>query len=94
MEYCEKKINENFQGKVISTYVDYFNKQAFVFEILYHGDTSKHYLHIKTPDTKKYISKGDSIIKIKGESKYNIYKSSNPDSLIVLSFDCSYWDKK
>ena len=93
-KYCLQEKESSFRGRVIKTYFDKTNKGAFVLSYKENKDTIEHSIYLIVLHPESYIQKGDSIVKIKGESKYNIYKNSNPDSLVVLSFDCSYWDKK
>lgn len=92
-EYCLKEKKASFRGRVTKTYFDKNNKGAFVYYYKKNGNTKKRSIYLIVLHPESYIQKGDSIVKIKGESKYNIYKNSNPDSLITLEFDCSYWDK-
>ncbi|WP_026473658.1 hypothetical protein [Alkaliflexus imshenetskii] len=93
-EYCLKEKDTSFSGRIINTYFDKTNKGAFVFSFKEKEDTLKHSIYLIVLHPESYIQEGDSIVKIKGESKYNIYKDSNPDSLVILDFDCSFWDKK
>lgn len=92
-QICIDYVQSSLNGVVDSCFFNYQNKGTFTFKL---KDSELFYTFpfavISHPEN--YLHIGDSIVKIKGESKYNIYKDSNPDSLIVLSFDCSYWDKK
>lgn len=88
MDYAHISLN----GVVDSCFFDYQNKGTFTFKL---RANEMYYVFpaavISHPEN--FLNKGDSIVKKQGESKYNIYKNSNPDSLVVLSFDCDYWEK-
>lgn len=92
--YCLKEKDTSFNGKIINAFIDYKNKGEFVFLFVNKTDTLKHKLFLIVLYPEAYIQTGDSIVKNKGESKFLIYKNCNPDSLVTLKFDCSYWDNK
>jgi len=92
-QICLDYVQSSLNGVVDSCFFDYQNKGTFTFIL---KDNEMHYVfpaaNISHPEN--FLKKCDSIVKKQNESKYYIYKNSNPDSLIVLNFDCSYWDKK
>jgi hypothetical protein len=92
-QICLEYMHSSFSGMIDSCFLNYQNKGTFTFKL---KDNDMLYVFpaavISHPEN--YLNKGDYIVKIKDESKYNIYKKNNPDSLVVLNFDCSYWNKK
>jgi hypothetical protein len=90
---CLKYVQSSFNGVVDSCFFDFQNKGTFTFILI---DNNLFYTFpaavISHPEN--YLDKNDSIIKKHGDAKYCIYKNRNPASLVILEFDCSFWDSK
>jgi hypothetical protein len=80
---CEKEIENHYIGIVDSVVTRYVKESHFYLK----GDVSKHFLR---QHGALWLMKGDSIIKVQGESRYIIHKVTiNKDSILILYFDCN-----
>jgi hypothetical protein len=82
---CRKLKMRKINSVVKEAHRDYSNKGQFTITINHQGKEIKTSSFFLDEDISKFLEKGDSIYKPKGEFKYYIYKNCNPDSLIILS---------
>ena len=90
-EICEKHIQDSFAGIITCTFKDECNNSTFTFVVNHQKHTFSYV--VNDEDFERSISEGDSIVKKKGESVFYVYPENNPDSVIILKFDRSLWNK-
>ena len=88
-EICQQHILYKYSGIIDSTFSDI--KGIFCFIV-----NSEEYSFVYIVNNYNFdsrVHKGDSIVKKKGESQFYIYPKNNPDTVLILKFDCNEWDK-
>ena len=91
-EICEQHTQQDsFAGIITCTFIDECNKATLTFVVNHQKHTFSYI--VNDEDFERSISEGDSIVKKKGESVFYVYPKNNPDSVIILKFDCSLWNK-
>lgn len=90
-EACWREVQRCYCGRVLNTHIS--EKGSFYLQLQHPPNAYWRHIVVVAGPNINIIRKGDSISKEANDSFIKVFKSCAPDSLVIIEFDCSSYQR-